>query len=361
MSRASPEEEGGQPRAVVALIGTAGANAELASVLTELLERQGVKAEIESEDGFDPQALLSEGEHDARVRVFVVLRGEHQARLYFRSPLGERFLLRKLALRSGLDEIGRELIAQVVETSTVALLRSSAGISRDEASASLSEEREEAAPPEPVAAMPVQARPPKTSPEPRPKLVAAIGGALVAQWLGEYGPPGKENFSVDAVGFASALGVAFPSAWVVRGRLGGEYRPPESVPMPLSLDKFSSFSLRPGVDVGRTFGVFGLFLGVAMGADFNHARPVYAMAPVKLAPASDSTAAVFRSELRLEQVTGHIWGSAGVFMDVATAHTHYDFVYAGAAERALDLWTVRPGFSVTIGWSSFDPHDTRKR
>ena len=118
-ARASAEK--GRPsRALVVLIGNAGTSEGLRSVLSELLERQGVAVEYEERAHFSPSALLSES-RDTRVWVFVSQSGSRVAKLYFRGPSGARFLLRQLELKNGLDEVGRELIGQVVETSTVAL------------------------------------------------------------------------------------------------------------------------------------------------------------------------------------------------------------------------------------------------
>jgi hypothetical protein len=349
---ASPEEEA-EPTAVVALIGTAGANAELAAVLTELLERQGVKTDIESEDRFEPDALLSQGAHDARVRVFVVLRGEHEARLYFRSPLGERFLLRKLALRSGLDEVGRELIAQVVETSTVALLHSSAGISRDEASASLSEERAEAAPVKAVAA-PAPLTTAKAPTEPKAELAGALGGHGFLQWMDDQGP-------VVGYGIEGALGVVLPSNWIVRGAVDGDYRMPQDHAAGAVRATTSSFALRAGADAGKLFGVHALLLGLGAGLDFDHAAARSESSSVKPAAPSDSTAPIFRGAIRYELYKRHFWVSAAVFTDLSAVHTHYDLAEGRAAVRVADFWSVRPGILVTLGWSSIASHDTGKK
>lgn len=349
-------EDEAEPAAVVALIGAAGANTELAAVLSELLERQGVKPEIESEDRFDPDALLSQGEHDAHVRVFVVVRGEHEARLYFRGPRGERFLLRKLQLRSGLDEVGRELIAQVVETSTVALLRSSAGISRDEASASLSEERAEVAPPKVVAPPPpVPVQPAKARPLPAPELFGAIGGGgALFQWKHDGGPAWGGELE-------AALGLVFPSRWVVRGWLGGDYLTPQTGGTGAVNVTTSSYAVRAGVEFGRMFGRFGLLLGLGAGADFDHATAATGASSVKLAGPIDSTAPIFRGQIRFDEHLGHFWASPVLFADFPAVHTHYDFVEGPASTRALDLWAVRPGVFITVGWSSFAPHDTGQK
>ncbi|HVU00158.1 MAG TPA: hypothetical protein VHE30_00350, partial [Polyangiaceae bacterium] len=137
-------------------VGAAADTEDLRAVLRELLERSGVHPEFESRDRFRSSALLATEPSDARVWVFLQLTGPRRAKLYFRGPLGERFLLRTLNLRRGMDEVGRELVGQVVETSTVALLRSEGGMSREEAKAGLSAEGEEPEPDEAVPARPLE-------------------------------------------------------------------------------------------------------------------------------------------------------------------------------------------------------------
>jgi hypothetical protein len=313
-----------------------------------------VKPEIESEDRFDPDALLSQGEHDARVRVFVVLRGEHEARLYFRGPLGERFLLRKLQLRSGLDEVGRELIAQVVETSTVALLHSGAGISRDEANASLTEERAEAAPPEPAVKPPAPAKTVKPHVAPAPELVGAVGGRGFFQWL-------HDGWPAFGSGLDCALGVVFPSKWMVRGWFAGESLTAQSHAAGVVNVNTSSYALRAGVDVGKLFGPHGLLLGLGAGVDFDHATATTGFPSVKLASPVDSTAPIFRGQIRGDLHLGHLWFGPTLFADLSAVHTHYDFVEGRTTTRALDLWAVRPGVFISVGWSSFAPHDTGQK
>ncbi|HXT99883.1 MAG TPA: hypothetical protein VN903_02760, partial [Polyangia bacterium] len=117
--------------AVVVLLGDTRDRPDLAAVLSELLQRQDVDVRFERQEKLDTGELLA-GKNDRAVRIFVELRGPNEAALYFRSPRARRYLLRRLELRDGLDEVGRELIAQVVASSVDSLLRSSEGMTRSE-------------------------------------------------------------------------------------------------------------------------------------------------------------------------------------------------------------------------------------
>src|SRR5205085_401422 len=95
-------------RAVIVLLGGAGDNAELGAVLSELLRRQHVGVQFAREERLNTGELLA-GKDDRAVRIYVELRGPREAALYFRGPRARRYLLRRLELRDGLDEVGREL------------------------------------------------------------------------------------------------------------------------------------------------------------------------------------------------------------------------------------------------------------
>lgn len=56
------------------------------------------------------------------LRIWIALQGGTLARVYFADPAGERFFLRDVPLRNGLDELGREQLAQVVVTSSLAFI-----------------------------------------------------------------------------------------------------------------------------------------------------------------------------------------------------------------------------------------------
>ena len=327
---------------VVVFIGTAADGGRLHEVLTELLERQGVHPEYVSQERFDPGALLSEGETDSRGWVFIVLRGEHEARLYFRGPHGRRFLLRELSLRSGLDEVGRESIAQVVETSTVALFRSTAGLSRDEATASLAREdttRERRAAP---------SRAPPPSPRPSRAMPDVLLGARTAVvWNETNGGPAA------ALGAEGALGSHFSGAFVARARVAFEYRTSQTIATPDVSVHFGSAALRGGVDGGFSAGPHAAFLGLGAGVDFDRVSTSVARShTLELVPARDDSVAMLRAELRYELTLGSVWVAASVFSDFSTVRTHYDVARASGVTRLGELWPARPGLSLTVGFSN---------
>ena len=329
---------------MVVLIGPAADGAELGDVLSELLERQRIRPEIVLEERFDPGSLLSEGEADSRVWVFIVLRGEHLARLYFRGPLGKRFLLREVSLKNGLDEVGRELIAQIVETSSVALLHSTAGITRDEAKASLAKEVNEKEVPAPRAKQPK----PKESPPPEPASPLAV--VLAARGLALFNHDGGPAMGAGA---DAGLGKRFGDWFAGRARLVFEYRAPQSITTPELDASFGSTALRAGIDGGLARGPHAFLLGLGAGVDFNRVHTDAIRDPsLMVAPASSDTIATLRAELRYELTVDWLWLAASVLADIATERTHYDVSRASGTTRAGELWLFRPGVALSIGWSS---------
>ncbi|MBN2193753.1 MAG: hypothetical protein JW751_13130 [Polyangiaceae bacterium] len=65
------------------------------------------------------------------VRVWVELPAPNSALLLIAAPAAQRYVVRELPLQNALDEVGREQIAQVVQSSTLALLRGDQGLDRD--------------------------------------------------------------------------------------------------------------------------------------------------------------------------------------------------------------------------------------
>src|SRR5450432_3310235 len=118
-ARRSPAEAGGtsRDRAAITLVADAARSPELRSVLNELLERDNIDARFTERTRFGSGELLDANSTERTVGVFIVPSGRGTARVYFRAPDGERFLVREVTLSSGFDALGRELIAQIVEAS----------------------------------------------------------------------------------------------------------------------------------------------------------------------------------------------------------------------------------------------------
>jgi hypothetical protein len=330
------------PDAVVVLIAEASESVELRDVIAELLSRQHVAPRFEPSARFDPDAWLEQSAADASAWAFVRLRDAHRAQLYFRGPRGERFLLRELELRDGLDELGRELIARVVETAVVALLHSSEGMSREQARAGL--EADEAQKPEPAAAAPPSPPPPPArEPMPAPRRVfAQLGLRALGQWTGT-------DLGVRAgFGLESAIELRRPRWPRLRVRLAAELALPQSIEQDAVEARVIEAPLRLGFDIGTSF---GLYLGLATGFDISHLAPRSAGdSGLTLAHASTELVPASRAELRQELALGAaFWLAFAASIDVPWKATRYDVIEGGVRKTLAKPSAVQPGTAVILG------------
>lgn len=343
--------------AKIILVSTAGASSAVGALVTELLGRQGIQCEHSEVARFDPQALFDEPTSEPRVLVGIVLEPT-RASLYFRGPTGQRFLLRKLALPNGLDEVGQELIAQVVESSTLALFYSTDGLSRAQVNDALAREPKEAQT-RAAAASPAAVRAPSPSARPsaplaqpaRPNQTAPspfevmFGVRYVAAWagpkLGLLHGPGLE------------LGIAHRSRVLIRARLTGERWFERSFSGDEVSARLGGFALRGGAELGLPLAASQTLLaGLAAGADVLRLEPRSSPSnQISLAAPSTDVAPVLRLELRYERVFSRIVLAAGPFLDASLVDTHYDVLEGGVRHRVAAPWLARPGFALASAFS----------
>jgi hypothetical protein len=329
------------PQAVVVLIGEAHGNVALSDVIAELLLRQNVQAQVESRERFDPDVWLDESSADPRSFAFVSVPDEQRAQLYFRGPRGERFMLRELTLRNGLDEVGRELIARVVETSTVALMNTKEGVSREQARAELAKE----AAPKPEPALRAEPPPPEQR-QPEPRQPVRLWSALI-------GLRTLAHYSGEDLGARVALGLegggrTRAGAFRLGVRLTAEVGLPQTLAAEGVEASVLTIPLRLGIDAGT--GV-GLFVALSTGFDLVHLAPERA-ADASLTLMRDSTelTPVSRAELRYELALSRAFYVAfSALLDVPWTATHYDVAQGGTLKHLATPWRVQPGAAITLG------------
>lgn len=335
--------------ASIIVIAEPGQSERLRPVLVELLDREGVRCELSEATHFDPNALFAGGPDDPRVLVFVVI-DAGRARLYFRGPGGDRFMLRRLALPRGLDEVGIELVGHVVSSSTRALLRTAEGLSREQASAEI--EREAAPSPSPSSESESEPEPePDSDSESEPELPARpspLGAGIALRYA--------------ALAFGEDLGLAHGPGL----ELWGSYRGRVLLRLRGSAERWfaqsfaaeqvetsvQTFALRAVADVGLPLaGEHAFVFGLGGGVDLVRSEP-RAAAGSDVRPVAESTRAVptLRGELRYERAIGALVLAAGVLVDVSLADTHYDLLEAGTRRRIVEPWLVRPGAALALGF-----------
>lgn len=332
--------------AVVVLVGEARASSELVFVLSELLLQQNVQPQFVPAERFSPRALLDADASDGRVWVFIALDGPARARLYFRGPHGQRFMLRELVLRAGLDEVGRELIARVVEGATAALLHSQEGLSRAQAEADLARSEEPAS--EPAAGTAVSATAVPVDREPAAAAAPARRWLLAVRVLGQH--TGADLGARLAIGFEAgwlARARGFPR---VRVRLASESGLAQTIENDAVRASLTIWPLRAGADLGAVGGAHGLWLGASAGVDLLSIKPSRVSDPsLTLGKPGTGLVAAARYELRYELTVDQLLLSLAAVLDHAFARSHYDVIADGERMRVATPWQARPGALLGAG------------
>jgi hypothetical protein len=125
--------------AEVFFVNITGEYGMLAEAIGDLLLAHYVIPHFEHRRELTERDLLEKQQLGVRNRatVWILMPHPQAVRLVFADPELERFLVRELPLPQGLDELGRESIAQVVESSLLALLQGTTGMSRGEVQTAL--------------------------------------------------------------------------------------------------------------------------------------------------------------------------------------------------------------------------------
>ena len=324
-------------RAVVTLVGASDSSQELEALLRELLERNGVELTLDRRLRFDPHEVLETGELEDDVRVFIELTEPQRARLYFRGPRGERFLVRQVALPDGTSDVGRELLGQVVEAATESLFASGEGLSQEQA--------REAIEREPPASTPVNAAPAQSQrPAEPPSLVARLGLRYSVEFQGgavdvRHGP--GLDFGVER----RAKLVLGAGLVVERGFTQNVHVHELAATQQVS-------SVRLTLEVGTHITKSQIVaLSAGGGVDIARLEPGVARSPdVQPAPASTHVAPVLRVELRYELDWSRLTLGAALLMDLALEQTHFEIDAGHASEPVGSLWSARPGGALCAGY-----------
>jgi hypothetical protein len=328
--------------AQIVMVGSVQDSAELRLVIRELLQRDGVEPEFTLSARFTPEALLAEPDSDGRVRVFISLPSPSLAQLYLRGPFGHRFLLRELALREGLDELGRESIAQVVASSTQTLLHTRAGIDREAARAGLT--REPA--PEPAVAAEPPAATRSATPEPLPlqlEILARASGAWTGAALHERLGGGLE------LGVRELLRATLH----LRQRLLFEQFAVQHLHTHGLEAEVRASALRLGLDVLRAWGPHSFGGGLLAGVDLLAIKPKKTSDPAwSLAEQGIDAVPMLRAELGYERQFGALALGCSVYADVALIDSYYEVREGSEVQRVAHPWRVAPGLALRLGWRS---------
>jgi len=264
----------------------------------------------------------------------------HQARLYFATARGHRFLLRDVPLQTGIDEVGREQLAQVVVTSANAFAENRANTNVEEVKRALST---------PVQKNEVlgQGEPPLTPPPIiRPNPWALRVGALYGLTMEK-----TDNWRH---GPGVVLGAAhqWPRFRITFGLMGQYLWPDTVTATTLAITSHTSV-YRTALGVERTWARIGaLGLGLGFGVDRVAVQPGSARSPGVVLRSTDT---FLRPALALDAKgtllqSGVSW-SAILGASVYLSRTEYDVLNDGQPQTEYAPLPVQPHVAVEVGWN----------
>lgn len=321
----------------------------LRDVLAEQLAGLVTKVDWSCRQRFDSEDLFrpaSGGRPAVRVWIDVVTVGE--ARVTLEDDRSERFVVRRIPLPNGMDEVSREEIGNILRFAMIAVLaRASETLSRAEARATLS-------------SWPTHTAPGVSSKAPTAGPLALVERGErrkpTATPLFEVGPLWSlQAFSREIPLIQElALSVGLTrqsrpfSVWIEAGyRLPTIYR---AEPVGVAL---GANSVRLGMTLERRGGRrVSWGVGAAGGLNRISFAPSHAVPSFEAAPEGHFLTAtgrlLFVVDLRAQ---AHLAIGLRLFCDVSTSDVHYDIHDVGGGNRrVLSAFGVMPGLSLVIAW-----------
>jgi hypothetical protein len=340
----------------------------LGKLLTEWLARDQSRAEVRHEPTLGREQVLGSAPDTQTLRIWVVLINSRQARLYFADPAGQRFLLRDVPLRDGLDELGRERLAQVLATSAQAFVEqrvstSAAEVARTfegplttggrlgdfgetpavEPVAPSPERSVRAVPPRPLPTARYPTRP--SRPGPAPRTTSWFWKAGVLYGMAMRGEEGVGH----GPGVLVGLGRPWRGArWIATAK--GQYQVPIKVTGDQTELGIAAYALRLSAAMDQPWGRH-LAWGGEIGGGVDRAKFSSYPAPgISLPPERED--ADWRP-VALAALRGSVGGPSlrlalALGVTLQLAWTHYDV--EGRADPDIEPWQVQPSLTVEASW-----------
>jgi hypothetical protein len=319
----------------VALAGSETAVERVRSVVAELLQREGVVVATSRLDRIRSEVVLTAPAANERrpIGAWIDLGSTREVLLYFRDAAAQRFVLRRLALDNGLDEVAVEEVGHIVKSVVLALAAGNEpALTIAQARAMLQPEREA---PKPQVA---EARR-------GPRVTSEVTVGLVGQLFSPAIPLSPRldltlALLVDDGGSRGPLG-----GWLSVG--DGQtlhYRDPT-----IGID-LATVAVRAGAlwQPWRSARVVTR-VGAGGGFDLIDFTPQPASSGVAPAAAGRFLAAVGTLVAGVQlKVLGPLSVGAGAEIDLYAADVHYDVQRTDGRVRLLVPYRVRPGLALTV-------------
>ena len=345
VSLAAPLHAGGRTVSVT-LVGIRAEKAAIDALLTEWFELGAFDLVTRWQPTLRVDDVLGSKAEGAELRIWLVLMGKARARVYFADAAGERFLVRDVPLRDGLDELGRERVAQILSSSAQAFLARSLSSSREEIQRTFAE---------PTAADPTPPAKPATAPGANQEPIAGVSPQPRPSPWGIRGGAGYVAIHRGAEGVGHGPGVLFGVTY--RGQrqklslsLQGRYEWPHRVEGDEVALELKTAGMRLALDAQSTPAGFGWVARIGAGWDRVSYTP--------RSRAEETTARQGSADSRplLNLGAGGVFqgqrGSIAVLtlLELPLVDTHYDV--AVQATRRIDLapWPVQPGLGLEVIW-----------
>ena len=341
----------GPRRVDVVLVGQLAADPVFATRITSWFAAEKLRVSVRHARWLDPKEVLAPT-NDAAVHVWVTLSDSSLARLYFSSEHGAAggvtYFLRELRLESGLDEIGAEHVAEVLNLSTLAFLEGQAQSAKEELERTLrAEPAAEATPPPAKPTPPAKAAEPPAPGKAPANPSSRAGGRAWSARLGYAASYRADEGTWH--GPSAALELLLWKKLGLRAQALGALPTARSL-TPLALRFYgAAFALAPSLRHALGAGVeLAWFLGPAVEV-------------VRYAPTGSSSAeyragdAATEARPALAGGVGASWGRGPVLALVAQAtlpltRTHYDLVQAESHAVIGRASPVVPTLGVEVGF-----------
>lgn len=348
----------------VVFVGTVAKETNLAAVIEELLTARGATMTSRQVDVLQEVDLLnpSLAGDSSKIRIWITLPRRGLVRLWFAAPSLDRYAWRDVPLADEFDAVGREQIAQIVQSSAEALYQGELGFTRSvaqkvwqqqqqppaqapsarEFSLQAAEETRGRATPQRaiVRAGRVSSRPNRALKEPLnvgPFL--GVGYTLVRNaaelgWL--HGP--LLTLGINYALLRDTIGVHMAGEWHLPQRFAGEVASVE-------LQSKTVWLMLQWSDTRSPHAGFTSSLGA--GVEFAHVAPM----------AKEATGFVARTAYTdrgyLSRLRGGVQGKLGWFawivnagVDLSLSKTSYGVDTDQGYSSLLSLWQVRPGMEL---------------
>lgn len=319
-------------RVLLVVAAEPGEAKALGQVATELLGRLSVTVELRRVSRIDLGEVGGPSQGPAYLaRIFVDLRRQGTAALFFVDSAHDRILIREIARPSGSEEVAREELGHIFETSTEGLLSGAEiGVPRADALPMLEPAKKE------------QPRPVETA-ERRPWQASLLYELEVLSGPA-YAVQGPE----------AALFVGLPTGKPELGLwLSGQYRFPLHVDADPVGARLEGGALRAGLALDAPLRpTMRLRAGLGGGVDLVDVRPETSQSNgVALAEGEFLVIAVARATLGLEvRLSSALSFWSRIAVDLDPSGTQYVFQRHTGEDLVLRPWPVRPALAIGIGF-----------